>query len=96
MRPLAIAQLVESLAARRLDGEHATGLEPTEAGREVRVLVHARHLVIVESRPPDAGIVEREPERPDEVQRRSVLAQSRMTLPAFGGISGSNRMIWNM
>ena len=35
------------------------------------MLVHARHLVIVEARSPDAGIVQREPERPDEVQRRA-------------------------
>lgn len=64
---LTVADLVKSLAACRFYGEHASGLEPPEAGREVRVLMHARHLVIVEAGPLHPRIAEREPERPDEV-----------------------------
>ena len=65
----AVAHLVEPLAARRFDGKHAPAFEPTETGRQVRVLMHACHVVIVESCAPDARIVQREPEWPDEVQR---------------------------
>lgn len=41
-------------------------------------------------------VIQCETQRLDEVQARAGIAQRRITLPVFGGISGWNRMTWNV
>lgn len=52
----------------RLHQPKPGGLHHGEAAREIRVLLHAGHLVVVESGAPDLGRIEGKPERVDQMQ----------------------------
>ena len=45
--------------------------------------------MVIQARSAQAPIIQLEAQGGDEVERRPVMAQSRITFPVFGGISGS-------
>jgi CBS domain-containing protein len=55
------------------------------------VQAHGGERIVIEPGATQRAVIESEPERPDRGSRAPVLAQSRMMLPVFGGISGSWR-----
>ena len=67
---------LEALAEERMpcpgrQGKHASASQVDEAGREIGVLEHLRHLAVVEPGAPNLRLVELETERTDQVQGRA-------------------------
>jgi hypothetical protein len=73
------------MAAARFDRKEARPRESSEAAAEVRMNFDGREIVIVESRALQALVVEPEPQRLDQMQRRAGIGAE------SNGVSGIRR-----